>query len=163
MSRSWLLVVVASIGIGCSALDKGPEELALEISHETMSPFCTGLTLHDCPSTAAINLREEIETWAADGMTQTEIKDRLVAQYGESVLAVPQDNSWLIFAIPGAVLVGGLLIATFVAKRWRREGFRMATGTDPSFRTAEEQGRLDAAVAEVRNRQPHSGPGGPRR
>jgi len=33
-----------------------PEDVANDISNEIMSPFCDGVTLHDCPSQEALDL-----------------------------------------------------------------------------------------------------------
>ena len=44
------LVVLALAG---PVSAQSPEDLANDISQKVMSPFCPGVTLHDCPSQSA--------------------------------------------------------------------------------------------------------------
>lgn len=76
-----------------------------------MSPFCPGLTLDECPSSQATELRQKIDKRIAAGATNQEIDSWLVADYGESVLARPPSAiSWL---IPAMVLLAGLAALLF--------------------------------------------------
>ena len=51
--------------------------------------------------------------------SKQEIKDMLVAQFGERVLANPDSTgAWL---VPAAAIAGGLLIAGAAAWQWRRQ------------------------------------------
>jgi cytochrome c-type biogenesis protein CcmH/NrfF len=111
-----------------------------------------GVTLElatDAPQ--AIREREYIRTLIARGLSKDEIKDRLVAQYGPQVLAIPGDEGFDLAAwlVPGAAIViaGG---AIFVGlRRWRRDTRRDAAA-DPEKRAevdSEEQKRLDEDLA----------------
>ena len=102
-----------------------PEDLANEISSEVMSPFCDGVTLHDCPSQAALDLREQIQTWAADGWSKARILDELERRYGSGIHATPQESEGIgAWALPVGALVLGVALAAFLAARWTRERAR---------------------------------------
>jgi cytochrome c-type biogenesis protein CcmH/NrfF len=115
-----------------------------------MSPFCPGLTLHDCPSEAAADLRARIETWAREGRSRTEIMTRLRDEYGPSVAAAPEPRgpglvAWL---LPLAAVVAGTLVVTLSARRWR------SSEQDPASRpdlSRGERARLDRELARVRS------------
>ena len=103
----------------------GPEDVANRIAGEIMSPYCPGVTLHDCPSDAAIELRDRIVEMAKSGMNRGEIMDVLVAEYGEGIRAAPRPEgaglvAWI---LPGLALASGAAAAFFLARRWsgRRE------------------------------------------
>jgi cytochrome c-type biogenesis protein CcmH len=107
-----------------------------DVEDEVMCVIC-GVTLElatDAPQ--AIRERDYIRTLIARGQTKDEIKDRLVAQYGSEVLAIPGDEGFDLAAwlVPGAaiVLAGG---AIFVGlRRWRRESRH-----DPEAQSEENQ------------------------
>lgn len=70
--------------------------------------------------------REQIRRLIAQGLTKDEIKDELVAEYGEEVLAAPASKGFDLAAwvLPGlGMLVAGVMLSTFVA-RSRRGGRR---------------------------------------
>ena len=49
------------------------QDVANQVSQRVMSPYCEGVTLHDCPSQKAAELRGRIARWARNGMTEEEI------------------------------------------------------------------------------------------
>jgi cytochrome c-type biogenesis protein CcmH len=131
-----------------------PQEIADDVARAVMSPFCPGLTLHDCPSDSAVRLRERIEEWARAGASESSILRRLENEFGPSILAAPPRTGagWLVWLAPAAALVAGGCIALGLARRWsgRRAG---APAPSPSA-TAEERARLDAELAALRD-PPH--------
>lgn len=89
-----------------------------EVRQRIMSPFCPGLTLEECPSGQAAELRRRIAERVEDGATNREIDDWLVATYGEGVLGRPRSViSWL--APAAAVLAGALLLVAGLRRRAR--------------------------------------------
>lgn len=85
-----------------------------------MSPFCPGLSLEECPSEQASELRARIQRRIAAGATNAEIDRWLVADYGESVLGRPPGAlSWM---VPAAFVLGGLAcILYLLGTRGRNE------------------------------------------
>ena len=98
-----------------------------DIEYEVMCPIC-GTTLELSESPQAERERELIRGLIAEGKSKDEIKDAIVAEYGEDVLAVPDSEgfdltAWVIPAlgIGIAALVVGLAIAR-LARRRRSNG-----------------------------------------
>lgn len=150
-----LSLALALIAAGASPLTAAPEDTANRISGEIMSPYCPGVTLHDCPSKEADDLRERIKRWAGSGWSEAEIMDELVSQYGPSIRAVPPADEGGIAAwvVPGLVALGGAALAGGLARRWttQREAEREAEdlAVRRSLREAspEQRQRLAAELA----------------
>jgi cytochrome c-type biogenesis protein CcmH/NrfF len=96
-----------------------PEDVANDVAAKVMSPFCPGVTLHDCPSAEATALIDRIERWARDGMTEEQIVNALEAQYGVGIRSTPPagDGGWLAWALPGAGLLAGLALGWLLLRR----------------------------------------------
>lgn len=97
-----------------------PEDVANDISRNVMSPFCPGVTLHDCPSDSAVQLRERIVAWADRGFTEDQIMARLESEYGSAIRAVPDAGGEGILAwiLPAAAGLAGAAMAWRYARRW---------------------------------------------
>lgn len=67
----------------------GVETAASRLFNSTMSPFCPGLLLANCPSPQAGVLRDTIRAWIAAGVPADSIRAVLLARYGEEVRATP--------------------------------------------------------------------------
>lgn len=128
-----------------------PEDVANAVAQEVMSPYCPGVTLHDCPSSEAQEMRETIVLWAEEGMTKDAIIDRLEGEFGPSVRAVPRAEGAGLFAwlLPGLAVAGGAVAATLLARRWARRTPPPATPTpaaDPAT-----SARLRAELDRIRS------------
>jgi len=154
MKRALVLALFTTLLLANPARAHSPEDLANDISNKVMSPYCPGVTLHDCPSQKALDLRDDIETYARDGMTEAEIMDRLEADFGPSIRAEPSSDgagvlAWILPSI--ALLIGGGLAWT-LARRWFK-GPR-PTGGDESQPvvtvSGDERSRLDAELRRLR-------------
>ena len=140
MSR---VVVAAVIGLLVAApAQAAPEDVASRISSEVMSPFCDGVTLHDCPSAEADELRREIATWARAGMSEQAILDRLEREYG--VVRGTPDNA-VAWILPGLAALGGAVGVLLLARRWAKRGPRA-----PARVSAEDRRRIDAELGAYR-------------
>jgi len=133
-------LVLALLAPAAGAQDAEPRASLPDIEDEVMCTLCgTLLELSQAPQ--ADRQRALIRELIAQGRTKEEIKEALVAEYGEDVLAVPESygfdaTNWL---IPVAGL-GTALIALafgFAALRRRR------AAPDPEPLSPEERGRLD--------------------
>lgn len=114
-----------------------PEDVATRVSQEIMSPFCDGVTLHDCTSQPADELRGRITTMARSGMTEEQIIAVLEEEYGTQILASPDNPlSWLVPA--GSVLAGIALIAALAGRWARRPPTDAATSISESDRARVE-------------------------
>lgn len=141
-----------------SVAQAAPEDVANRISGEIMSPYCPGVTLHDCPSKEADALRERIKDRAAAGWSEERIMDELVEQYGESIRAIPPGDGGGIIAwlLPGLVALIGAGFAAALAMRWTRARDRDRAREDVEARRAlnetspEQRRRLNAELAAQR-------------
>jgi cytochrome c-type biogenesis protein CcmH len=137
---------VLALALAAPAAAQGPEPQTTlpDVEDEVMCPVC-GTTLElasEAPQ--AVRQREFIRGLIAEGRTKEEIKDALVAEFGEEVLALPDDEGFDLAAwlVPGlAIVAAGGLIAVAL-RRWRREP-SPPEGT-PAPLDADDAERLDA-------------------
>jgi cytochrome c-type biogenesis protein CcmH len=147
VSRAALLAVIAVVlaGPGAAAAQDCPRTTLGDIEDEVMCPICgTPLALaSEAPQ--AQRQRAFIEEQIADCRSKDEIKQALVAQFGEGVLALPGDEGdgdfedVLVYAVPAVGVALGLGGIAYALLRWRRRRPRPAA-TAP----AGADGRLDA-------------------
>ena len=93
-----------------------------DLEDEVVCPVCTPETLEQSNSAVAERMRAFIRQRIAAGDTKSEIKDKLVAQFGEQVLAAPPKSgfnvvAWALPLLGG--LIGGVVVA-LLALRWSR-------------------------------------------
>jgi cytochrome c-type biogenesis protein CcmH len=78
--------------------------------------------LDQSTSPFADGMRTELERWHDQGLTRKQVLDRMVTQFGEEVLAAPPKSGFnlLAWVVPGAVLLGGAVVAAVLAMLWAR-------------------------------------------
>lgn len=83
---------------------------------------CQNQTLADSNADLAGDLRREVRQLALEGRSDREIRDYLVARYGDFVLYDPplKGTTWLLWFGPFALLVGGAVLAWQVLLRRQR-------------------------------------------
>lgn len=84
--------------------------------------MCQNQSLADSNAQIAVDLRREVLELMRQGRSDTQIKEFLVARYGEFVLYRPQVESktWLLWFGPALVLLaGGVLVIGAVRRRSR--------------------------------------------
>ncbi len=99
------------------------ESMLPDIEDEVMCPVC-GTTLELANGPQADQERELIRRLDEQGLSKEEIKDELVAEYGEDVLAEPETSgfdltAWVLPGLGLALALGGL---AWPALRLRRRG-----------------------------------------
>jgi cytochrome c-type biogenesis protein CcmH/NrfF len=92
---------------------------AASIARQTMSPFCPGRTLDDCPSEYATEWRRDIREMVAKGMTAAEIQDELEKRVGGNLSGIPNRESS--YALPIIFATGAALVLYLVFVRLRRK------------------------------------------
>jgi cytochrome c-type biogenesis protein CcmH len=92
-----------------------------ELEGEVMCPVCE-TTLDQSNSPAAQQIKRLIATRIAAGDTKTQIKDKLVAEYGSAILAAPPHKGFGLIAwwLPVAGIVTAALALGVGAWRWAR-------------------------------------------
>jgi len=123
MSRPLALIAVG-LGLLALAPSAGAAAPALhDVEDEVMCPICgTLLELSEAPQ--AERQRVYISRLIAAGHTKAEIKEALVSQYGEEVLALPDDSGFDLTAylIPVLAFAVAIVVLAFSVRRWRRSG-----------------------------------------
>jgi cytochrome c-type biogenesis protein CcmH len=157
----WSLVVAGLVAMGPpdpqppqkgEVAPRFPAEVeteAAKIFNSTMSPFCPGLLVANCPSPGAANMKEQIRIQLAAGASPDSVRAWLRAEYGSQIEAVPPAAgfgllAWIMPAL--ALLGGGAVIAWWLHRRGRvpARGWRPVEALDP-----EAQARLDRELAEL--------------
>lgn len=144
MTRALALLATAALLIPGAALAQGPDPKTnlSDIEDEVICLVC-GTTLELAENAPqAERVREQIRGLIAEGMTKEEIKDELVAEYGENVLATPDTSG---FDLTAWVLpIVGLAVAAGVIgiELWRRRGRTPAEA--PAAISDVDGARLDA-------------------
>ena len=98
--------------------DPKTEAAAFEISQRTMSPFCPGRTLADCPSDKAAAWRQDIRRMLVEGKSAGEIRRVLNERSGLNLSGAPESS--LGWALPAGMLVGAVGILALVIVRFRQ-------------------------------------------
>jgi len=125
------------------------ETEAAKIFNSTMSPYCPGLLVANCPSPGAARMKEEIRTQLAAGVSPDSVRTWLRAEYGSQVEAVPPAEGFglLAWIMPALALVGGAAVVAWWLRRRGRvpdHGTGAAEPLDP-----EAQARLEQELAEL--------------
>jgi cytochrome c-type biogenesis protein CcmH len=142
MMRRLTFVFVLLLAAAAPAAASEQHPTLAELERELICPTCkTTLQMSNAP--VADRMRAFIRQRIAAGDTKSEIKDKLVAQFGEGVLAAPPARGFNLLAwlVP---IAGGLIAVVAVgilARRWSRSRAEPAGG--PS---ADGRPPLDPAV-----------------
>jgi cytochrome c-type biogenesis protein CcmH len=131
-----LLVVLAALLVAPAARASERHPTLAELEGEVMCPVC-GTTLDQSDSPAAQQIKRVIAGGIAAGQTKSEIKNRLVAEYGESILAAPRRKGfgWLAWGLPVVGLLAAAALVAYGAWRWSsaREPAVAAAPLDPAL------------------------------
>src|SRR4051795_5776707 len=92
-----------------------------ELENEVMCPVC-GTVLAQSDSPAAKAIERDIRARIARGWTKSQIKDSLVANYGEEILASPPKHGFNLLAwlLPLAGLAAAAVVLGVAAWGWAR-------------------------------------------
>jgi cytochrome c-type biogenesis protein CcmH/NrfF len=107
-----------------------------EIAPQVMCPSCD-TTLDRSDSPAADRMRAYINGRVADGWTEDQILDGLVAEYGgdSSILATPKPDTArgaLAWGVPVVVAIIAALAGLVCIQRWRKRAQSVSTSSNSS-------------------------------
>jgi cytochrome c-type biogenesis protein CcmH len=154
MTRSFRLlallgVLALALAAATPAMAAKPRASFNDLEDEVMCDVC-GIPLNIAESPRAEQQRQELKQLIAQGLTKKQIKDRLVAQYGPSILATPQDHGFSLAAyiVPIVAVLAALIALAIAIPRWRRR--RPPAGSEddavPGLSAADTR-RLDEDMA----------------
>ena len=91
------------------------QELATQLSHDLMSPYCPGRTIATCPSPQARKLENTILEQAMAGKTRVEIETQLAARFPDIRGYIGRPEIIYGTAVGALLAIIGLFLA---ARRW---------------------------------------------
>lgn len=145
-----LLLAAIAAGPAAPASAAAPQTTLPAIEEQVMCVVCkTPLSVANGPQAEA--QRRQIRQLIAAGMSEQQIKDELVAEYGERVLALPDDDGFnlAVYLVPIATVALALAVLLLALPRWRRSARARAALPAPAapVPSAEDQRRLDEDLA----------------
>jgi cytochrome c-type biogenesis protein CcmH/NrfF len=148
VKRLVLLVLVALMALVPPAAAEQRASL-IEIEKQVMCPVC-GTLLQLAESPQAMREKAFIRRLIAEGKTEGQIKDALVAEYGDEVLALPKGSGFSLsaYVVPIVAFIVAAVVLAFGVMQWRRAGSGRDKGTPrPEGPSDEDSERLDADLA----------------
>jgi len=144
------LLAVVLLAVLTPVASAAPRASLTEIEKQVMCPVC-GTLLQLAESPQAQREKAFIRRLIGEGKTESQIKDALVAEYGNEVLALPQGSGFSLsaYVVPiAAFLVAAVALALGVM-RWRRAGGGSGGGgqTAAAGPKGDDAERLDADLA----------------
>jgi len=127
-----LLMSLAGLCLAKEAVEIGEEPWVearmLKLSEELRCLVCQNETLASSRAELANDLRVEVRNLVKQGKTDPEIKDYLVARYGDFVLYRPEVKplTWLLWFGPFAVLLGAVGMGWLYLRARKRHTARNA-------------------------------------
>jgi cytochrome c-type biogenesis protein CcmH len=117
-----LLVLAVALVLAVPAAASEQHPTLGELEGQLMCPICEGETLAQSDSPAAQRIRAYIQQRIAAGDTRSEIKRKLVEQWGTRILAAPPRHGFDLIAwlLPLVGVLGGGAVLGFLAWRWSR-------------------------------------------
>ncbi|HVY97102.1 MAG TPA: cytochrome c-type biogenesis protein [Solirubrobacterales bacterium] len=144
------LLALATLALLAPAAGAAPRASLNEIEAEVMCPVC-GTLLQLAESPQALREKAFVRRLIAEGKTKQQIKDALVAEYGEEVLALPKGKGFNLSAylVPAIAFLVALVALALGVMRWRRAGGPPGGGSRPRPQgpSPEDEARLDADLA----------------
>ena len=119
-----------------------------EIESEVMCPVC-GTLLELAESPQATREKAFVEKLVKEGQSKDEIKDALVGQYGDAVLALPKGSGFSLsaYVVPIVAFIVAIVLLGFAVLKWRKAaGSRDDRRPDIEGPSAEDSARLDADI-----------------
>ncbi len=92
------------------------------VAKQLYCPVCENTPLDVCPTEACRQWRELIRTQLSEGMTEQQIKDYFVANYGARVLSEPPRTglNWLVYILPPAIILLGAFFLFRSFREWTK-------------------------------------------
>jgi cytochrome c-type biogenesis protein CcmH len=127
LAAAMAALAFSCLSVGAQANEAAPlaedpviEQRLNKIAEELRCLVCQNESLAGSRSDLANDLRREIRTLIRQGKSDQEVRDFLVARYGDFVLYRPpvKPTTWLLWAGPFVLLIGGIVaLVLFVRRR----------------------------------------------
>jgi len=145
------VLLLSALATAPAAAAPQPQTTLPAMEQQVMCVVCrTPLAVANGPQAEAE--RRQIRALIAQGRSEQQIKDALVAQYGERVLALPRDDGFnlAVYLVPVLAVVLALALLALALPRWRREARARAAAPAAAAPapSAEDLRRLDDELAQ---------------
>lgn len=142
------IAVLAILAVVAPVAAAAPRASLIEIEKQVMCPVC-GTLLQLAESPQAQREKAFIRRLVAAGKTEAQIKDALVAEYGNEVLALPKGSGFSLsaYVVPIVAFVVAAIALAIGVLRWRRSGKGGDTAVPTDAPNGEDAERLDADLA----------------
>ena len=109
----------AAVAVGETFSDPVMEQRARDLQRKLRCLVCQGESIDDSNSPFAADVRQLVRQQIAEGKSDQQIQDFLVARYGNFILMQPplQADTWLLWLAPFLALGAGGAVAVGVSKR----------------------------------------------
>ena len=116
-----IVALVLALSLAPVALASESQPTQAELEAELVCPTCK-TTLDQSNAPVALRMKRFVAARIAAGDTKSEIKDKLVAQFGRGVLAAPEKEGFdlLAWVVPLAGLAAGAIAVGLLLWRWTR-------------------------------------------
>lgn len=123
--RALIVACLVLLAQGASAIDPAPafDDPKLEATYRSLINeirclVCQNQTIADSNAPLAADLRREIREMIAEGATEREVTDFLVARYGDFVLYRPplKPSTWALWGGPLFLLAVGMIVFARVVR-----------------------------------------------
>jgi cytochrome c-type biogenesis protein CcmH/NrfF len=120
--RRIALVAALMVAMTATASAATPQTSVTDVEDEVMCVAC-GVPLAIAESPQATQERGYIRQLVAEGKSKQEVKDALVAEYGDRVLALPKDDGFGLAAylVPIVIALIALGAGLFFVPKWRKK------------------------------------------
>ena len=120
--RHLAVVVLLVLALPATAAASERHPTQREVETEIVCPVCTPQTLDQSNAPIAQRMKRFIAVRIAAGDAKSEIRDKLVAQFGRRVLAAPEQEGFdlLAWLLPLAGIAAGALALAVGLGRWTR-------------------------------------------
>ena len=116
---AWDIAPALAAPVGEAFSDPVLESRARNLQRQLRCLVCQGESIDDSASPFAVDVRHLVRQQIADGKSDRQIFDFLVARYGDFILMKPpvQPNTWLLWLLPFLVLSGAGAVAWVTVKK----------------------------------------------
>lgn len=116
-------VIVATVSQSAQqASDSALDARTSAVAEELRCPVCQGVSIQESPSELAGQMRAVVKDQLRAGRSPDQVKAYFVSKYGEWILLEPKPRGFnlIVYALPAAVILGGLGVIVFAVRRWTR-------------------------------------------
>ena len=137
------LALAAGAALTQPATDQAFEARLKRLEADLRCLVCQNQTLADSNAPLAEDLRREVRALAVSGKSDAEIREFLVARYGDFVLYKPpvRESTWLLWFGPFLLLGGGVAAWLAIVRRRRRQEAAGDEGAPAPSAAAAERAR----------------------